>query len=638
MPEPSTTTTERLRRRRRVLGSIPFGLTAWVVLTGLPFGPAAPKPGTMHTEIVTLSGPDAQRTAGLRSTALRDAPTSAKPGWASSIDVDPGTQSVAASWTGAPTGSVSVRGHAADGWTEWVDLESDPDDGPDDATRDSGGMAWFGADGVDQVELKVTSGDLHDLEVQPMRYEAPSGGTGVVTGMVRAGAAAAQPEILPRTMYTSKGWASGNSGCASGPISATGGVKFAVIHHTVNANTYAPEDVPAMLASIYAYHTGTNGWCDTAYNFIVDRFGRIWEGRSGGVANPIVGGHAQGFNTGSVGVSFLGQFEPGASPTAAEPSTQALDAAARVIGWKLGLYGIDPTGKVSVTSGGSNKWPSGTVLTLDRIIGHRDVGYTACPGANLYAKIPGIRTAAKAAQGVTTTTTTTPTTTTTAPPPAAYAPFYTASQLVTQEYRDILRRDPTADDLAYWTARVGDTWSPGQFIAHLTTSSEADDRVHAVTRLYKAYFLRNPDHSGFTYWLNRRGEGRTLTSISQSFATSSEFKRAYGSLTNSAFVDRVYRNVLGRPADAGGSSYWTKRLSAGMSRGQVMANFSQSTEYVRTTNSGVHVIGIYEALLQRAVEKDVYTLFEAGLSSNSTSLTSVATYVFDSSEYDARIR
>ena len=231
-------------------------------------------------------------------------------------------------------------------------------------------------------------------------------------------------------MYTSKGWATANSGCASGPISASGGVKYAVVHHTVNANTYDADDVPAMLASIYTYHTGTNGWCDTAYNFIVDRFGRIWEGRSGGITKPIVGGHAQGFNTGSFGVSFLGQFEPGASPTAAEPSSQATAAAARLIGWKLGLYGIDPTGTVSVTSGGSNRWPKGTVLTLNRVIGHRDVGYTACPGASLYNKLPAMRTAAKAAQGATTPTTTTPTT-----PPSAYAPFASASALVTQAYK-----------------------------------------------------------------------------------------------------------------------------------------------------------------------------------------------------------
>ncbi|WP_426573394.1 DUF4214 domain-containing protein [Aquihabitans sp. McL0605] len=654
MPGPSTDTTERIRRRRRrILASIPFGLTAWVVMTGLPFAPAGATPGTMHTEIVTLSGPKAERTAAATpasrvaaapaaatDSTLRSAPTTAGPAWSASIDVEDGTQSVAASWTGAPEGSVSVRGHDDDGWTDWTELAADPDDGPDDGVRDAGGMAWFSSTGVDTVEVKVNKGELSDLQVQPMRYQAPSGHS-LVTAAI-AGASAKQPEIIPRTTYTSKGWATGNSGCASGPISASGGVKFAVVHHTVNSNTYAATDVPALLASIYAYHTGTNGWCDTAYNFIVDRFGRIWEGRSGGVTKPIVGGHAQGFNTGSVGVSFLGQFEPGASPTAAQPSSAALSAAAQVIGWKLGLYGIDPTGTVSVTSGGSNKWPAGTVLTLNRIIGHRDVGYTACPGANLYSQLPAVRTAAKAAQGtatVTTTTTAAPTTTTTTPPPASdFAPFANATQLVTQQYRDVLFRDPKAADLSYWTPRAGTTWTPGRFIANMEAEPETDTRVHAVTRLYFAYFLRKPDHSGFTYWMARRGEGHSLNSISQQFALSSEFKKRYGTLTNSAFVDQVYTNVLGRQPDASGRSYWTARLNGGMPRGTVMTNFSESTEFRRGTADATQIVSLYESLLKRAATPNIYATLQTEMSAGTTTVSSLAAHLYDSDEYRSRFK
>lgn len=634
MPEPIANTTEPLRRRkRRMLASLPLGVVAWAGLAGLPTAPATPTPGTMHTEIITLSGPEGDALPAPASSSLRAAPTTAGPGWAASVDVDDGTQSVAASWVGAPDGIVSVRGNGADGWTEWIELASESEDAPDDSARTSGGMAWFSSDGVDEIEVKVVAGDLADLEVQPMRYDAPEGGGAFTTAS--AGAATAQPQIQPRSTWTSKGWATSNPGCSGGPTTASGGVKYAVVHHTTNSNTYAAADVPAMMASMYTYHTGTNRWCDIGYNFVVDRFGRIWEGRSGGVAKAIVGGHAQGFNTGSVGVSFLGQYEPTASPTAAQPTDVALDAAARVIGWKLSLNGIDPTGTSKVTSGGSNKWPAGTVLTLPRVIGHRDVGQTACPGANVYSRLGAMRTAAKAYQGGGSTTTT-PTTTTTAPPPAAYAPFSSAQDLVKQQYRDVLRREATASDLAYWSSRVGNSWTPGQFIAHMQISVEADNRVHAVTRLYKAYLLRNPDHSGLTYWLNRRGEGRTLVSISQSFATSSEFKNRYGSLTNAQFVDRVYRNVLGRAADASGTTYWKTRLDAGMSRGQVMANFSQSSEYIRSTNNGVHVVGIHAALLQRAPAADVYTLYEAALTNGSTTLANLSNTLFDSAEYTKR--
>jgi hypothetical protein len=127
-------------------------------------------------------------------------------------------------------------------------------------------------------------------------------------------------------------------------------------------------------------------------------------------------------------------------------------------------------------------------------------------------------------------------------------------------------------------------------------------------------------------------------SISQSFATSSEFQRRYGSLSNAGFVDRVYRNVLGRAPDANGLTYWTTRLNGGVPRGQVMANFSQSSEFVRNTEEGVWVVGIYAALLKRAPDADVYSLLEASLRNSSSSLTSVAGYVYNTDEYRNRFR
>ena len=89
MPEPSAHPSSALRRRkRRLLASLPLGAIAWVGLAGLPTAPAAPAPGTMHTEIITLSGPEGDPSQGLATSALRSAPTTADPGWAASIDVE----------------------------------------------------------------------------------------------------------------------------------------------------------------------------------------------------------------------------------------------------------------------------------------------------------------------------------------------------------------------------------------------------------------------------------------------------------------------------------------------------------------------------------------------------------------------
>jgi Domain of unknown function (DUF4214) len=106
-----------------------------------------------------------------------------------------------------------------------------------------------------------------------------------------------------------------------------------------------------------------------------------------------------------------------------------------------------------------------------------------------------------------------------------------------------------------------------------------------IARLYRAYFRRDPDASGFYFWQSQRAAGTSLAGVSNAFAASAEFQSTYGSLGNDAFVELVYANVLGRVADSGGKAYWMSRLSAGVSRGQVMTGFSESAELVATTGT-----------------------------------------------------
>jgi hypothetical protein len=66
---------------------------------------------------------------------------------------------------------------------------------------------------------------------------------------------------------------------------------------------------------------------------------------------------------------------------------------ARLIRWKLPLEGAPTSGTVRVTSAGgsTNRFPSGSTATLDRISGHRDGNNTECPGGALYAQLPELR-------------------------------------------------------------------------------------------------------------------------------------------------------------------------------------------------------------------------------------------------------
>ena len=147
------------------------------------------------------------------------------------------------------------------------------------------------------------------------------------------------------------------------------------VHHTVNANSYTRAQVPSLLRGIYAYHTQSKGWSDIGYNFVVDRFGRIWEGRYGGVDRPVVGAHTLNYNEYSFAMSALGNFET------AKPSSAMLDAYGRLFAWKLSLHGV--------SASSSKQWVGKKYFRA--INGHRDAGTTACPGKYLYAQIPAIR-------------------------------------------------------------------------------------------------------------------------------------------------------------------------------------------------------------------------------------------------------
>src|SRR5688572_29380935 len=59
-------------------------------------------------------------------------------------------------------------------------------------------------------------------------------------------------------------------------------VNRAIIHHTAVAthwNTTSLDTSKPSLRSIQNYHIDNNGWCDTGYHFLLDKFGNIFEGR-----------------------------------------------------------------------------------------------------------------------------------------------------------------------------------------------------------------------------------------------------------------------------------------------------------------------------------------------------------------------
>ncbi|WP_433825203.1 N-acetylmuramoyl-L-alanine amidase [Actinoplanes sp. CA-015351] len=181
-----------------------------------------------------------------------------------------------------------------------------------------------------------------------------------------------------------KGWSADETIVKS--ISIGTEVKALWVHHTATTNDYACSESAAIVRSIQAYHVKSNGWSDIGYNYLLDKCGKLFEGRKGGVEVPVVGAHTQGFNTNYAAISVIGNFETAASNATIEKVIGQVAAA------RLGKYNYNPTSSVTVTAGSSNgKYAAGAKVTIQRVSGHRDADATACPGKNLYARLPAIR-------------------------------------------------------------------------------------------------------------------------------------------------------------------------------------------------------------------------------------------------------
>jgi hypothetical protein len=158
-------------------------------------------------------------------------------------------------------------------------------------------------------------------------------------------------------------------------------VRFLLVHHGAMPNTYGPGDVPGLLRSAYLYQTGPGKrWPDVTYNFFVDRFGGVWEGRTGSLAGPVMAdatGGSQGF---AQLVCLLGDFMV-QSPTV--EMTGALVALLAFLADRHQL-GVDPAAPVTFTSRGSERWPAGATVAARPISGHRDMSFTYCPGDVVY--------------------------------------------------------------------------------------------------------------------------------------------------------------------------------------------------------------------------------------------------------------
>lgn len=283
-----------------------------------------------------------------------------------------------------PDGAVAEVRTSLDGrtWGPWLETEVLGDDGPDpgtaEASRAGAGhteAVWVGPSRF--VQIAVDGGAVDDVAVtaiDPVGL-APDGTAAPARPRLAFGAATAEAATVAGLAYVSRAeWGADESLRRDQPRYASD-VDFAVIHHTAGSNDYTREQAPAVVRGIYHYHTRNLGWDDIGYNVLVDRYGTVYEGRAGGLDRAVIGAHAAGYNTGSFGISVMGNFVSEAPPEA------ALAAVADTVAWKFRLHGIDAYGTTRASNG----------VVVDTVSAHRDVGTSACPGDALYARMSQLR-------------------------------------------------------------------------------------------------------------------------------------------------------------------------------------------------------------------------------------------------------
>ncbi|MEL7976437.1 N-acetylmuramoyl-L-alanine amidase [Isoptericola sp. F-RaC21] len=371
-----------------------------------PATPAAASPPSDDASAVeaTVEATPAEAPDGATARALRSDPAHAATGGdvvVAASDVS-GFATVGVTWAGPADADLTIRARtSADGgdtWSGWTPMEVEAPD--PDAT--DGGSAPLAVGDVDRVEVTVedvAAEQVRDVElvtidpgegaVDHAASDTASDGaleTGLapfgkgVGGVVRVpGAVATGDQHDGPAIRSRADWGADESLMTWTP--KQGQVKGAVIHHTAGTNGYTSSQVPAIIRGIYTYHAKTRGWGDIGYNFLVDKWGRVWEGRTGGVELEIVGAHAVGVNDETVGVSVLGNYDQ------ATVTDAAIRGVIDLLAWKLSLHGV----------------PARGYTTLDgaheaRISGHRDVGSTACPGTSIYRRLTEIRAKVEAGQ------------------------------------------------------------------------------------------------------------------------------------------------------------------------------------------------------------------------------------------------
>jgi uncharacterized protein with LGFP repeats len=285
--------------------------------------------------------------------------------------------------TAPPHMTVRLRTRSQGSWSRWSTLVIDPAEGPapgqDTTARAGTDPYWTGpATGVEVAVYDPSGVAPRNLDVNAINpgsspQDAAVAGSQTASSEKsgpRAGTFPAMPRIITRAQWGADPKLTDR--CWKPRI----GTKFSMvfIHHTASSNHYTAAQAPGIVRGIYAYHTQSRGWCDIAYNFLVDRYGNIYEGRRGGITRPVRGAHAGDYNLNTTGIALIGNFMH------ANPTRRMKHSLVQLVAWRMGTAYHGAYGHPKVHG-----------KRFKRISGHRDAMSTSCPGNRAYKWLPKLR-------------------------------------------------------------------------------------------------------------------------------------------------------------------------------------------------------------------------------------------------------
>jgi SpoIID/LytB domain protein len=370
----------------------------------VPVEPAAhaPAPATAPKAATPRAGVPAARPSAAPSAPLRPALVTAQ-------TITTPFSLVGVDWTGpVPEGTVvQLRVREGGAWGSWSELEVAVDHGPDAGTEEADGTAprngtdpLLTSPGADGVQVRIdTPGGVIPKDARITLIDPRAAASDALAQPTPVSTAQAAGDPLRPAIITRAQWGADESMRNRGPI-YTGPIKAAFLHHTASSSNYTPAQATAQVRALYAWYTKGLKYSDIAYNFLVDRYGRLYEGRAGGVDRNVLGGHTAGFNQNTFAVSAIGNFDT-YKPTAAETSAIVTNVS-KLMAWKLALNHVDPLSTatlISNSAAGTSRYAVGEKARTPAISGHRDIGSTACPGRYLETQVPRIRTLAASYMG-----------------------------------------------------------------------------------------------------------------------------------------------------------------------------------------------------------------------------------------------